>query len=325
MKLLNTPLRWILSPFLRPFLAMPGKSHQGALPPLTEAERQILANAEAHVRSLSEGIGERSVRSGLEQAADYVLAELYALGYTPGVHEFTVDGHRYRNIDIEIRGAAHPDQIVVVGAHYDTVFGSPGADDNATGVAALFELARLLKDSKPDRTLRMVFFANEEHPLHQSAWESMGSFFYARACRERGENVVAMLVLEMLGVYSDAEGSQSYPYPFSLFYPSRGNFVAFVGNYRSRSLVRRCLGSFRSHTAFPSEGGAPPELFRDIGRSDHWSFWQFGYPGVMVTDTSNFRYRHYHTSQDTPDKLDFERLARVTAGLARTVSELADA
>jgi len=325
MKILDTPLRWILYPFVRPFLAMPGKTHRGELPPLTPGEREILVNLQRHVGKLAGEIGERNIHKGLEDGKQYVVETLKALGYVPDIHEFALDGFQYANIETEIRAASRSDEILVIGAHYDTVFNSPGADDNASGVAALFEIARLLKASRPARTIRIVFFANEEHPLNTSAWESMGSFFYAKRCHERGENLVGMLVLEMLGIYSDGGGSQTYPYPLSLFYPQVANFIAFVGNYRSRDLVRRSVASFRSHTAFPSEGGAPPELFRDIGRSDHWSFWQFGYQGVMVTDTSNFRYRDYHTPADTPDRLDFERMTRVTAGLARTVSELAGA
>lgn len=325
MKIFNTALKWILYPFVRKIIAMPGRKHIGPLPALTGDEQQIRQNLHRHIEKLAVEIGERNVHKGLQAGADYVRCALQSLGYSTAIHEFPLDGRTYFNIETEIPGSSLAPEILVIGAHYDTVFGSPGADDNASGVAALLEIARLLKDSKPARTIRLVAFANEEHPLNTSAWESMGSFFYARRCHERNENIVGMLSLEMLAVYSDEENSQHYPKPFNLFYPTVADFIGFVGNMSSKELVHKCIASFRSHTAFPSEGTAAPDAIPDIGRSDHWSFWQFGYQGVMVTDTSNFRYPLYHTADDTPDKLDFDRFARVTAGLSRVVSDLAKA
>jgi len=131
-----------------------------------------------------------------------------------------------------------------------------------------------------------------------------------------------MLSLETMGCFSEAEGSQSYPLPFSLFYPSRGNFIAFVGNLESRSLVHRAIACFREHARFPSEGGAVPGFIQGVGWSDHWSFWQAGYPAIMITDTAPFRYAHYHLATDTPDRIDFESLARITAGLEKVVEDL---
>jgi hypothetical protein len=150
----------------------------------------------------------------------------------------------------------------------------------------------------------------------------MGSLRYARRARERGEPVVAMLSLETIGYFSDEEGSQRYPFPFSLFYPSRGNFLAFVGNLASRDLVQRVVGSFRLHSPLPSEALAAPGWIAGIGWSDHWSFWRLGYPAVMITDTALFRYRHYHKPTDTPDKVDYEKLARITLGLEQTIRDL---
>jgi Zn-dependent M28 family amino/carboxypeptidase len=152
----------------------------------------------------------------------------------------------------------------------------------------------------------------------------MGSLVYARQCRQRNENIVAMLSLETIGYYSTAKGSQKYPFPVGLFYPSRGDFVAIVGNRANARLVRRCIASFRRQASFPSEGAALPGRLPGIDWSDHWSFWQAGYPGIMVTDTAPFRYPHYHTEQDTPDKLDYERLARVVAGLDKVLEDLAN-
>jgi Zn-dependent M28 family amino/carboxypeptidase len=202
------------------------------------------------------------------------------------------------------------------------VLGAPGANDNGTGVAAMLALARRFSGQKPRRTLRFVAFANEEPPHFQTA--EMGSVVYAQRSRERSENVVAMLSLETLGYYDDAQGSQVYPPPIGLFYPSTGNFVGFVSNVSSRKLLRDVVGDFRSHTRFPSEGAALPAVIPGVGWSDHWAFWQAGYPALMVTDTAPFRYPHYHTGADTPDKIDYERLARVVAGLERSIRRLAE-
>jgi Zn-dependent M28 family amino/carboxypeptidase len=198
--------------------------------------------------------------------------------------------------------------------------GSPAANDNASGVAAILCLARSLAGLAGDRSLRLVAFVNEEAPYART--QQMGSWVYARRCRERGEQVTAMLSLETIGYYDDTPDSQKYPRPLHLLYPSTGNFIAFVGNTRSARLVRRVVGSFRRSEPFPAEGTVVPDAFRDISRSDHWSFWQEGYPALMVTDTAPFRYPYYHTPDDTPEKIDFERLARVVRGLQQVIAEL---
>jgi Zn-dependent M28 family amino/carboxypeptidase len=226
------------------------------------------------------------------------------------------------NLEVEIQGKTRPEEIVVLGAHYDSAIGCPGANDNGSAVASLLALARSWRGRTPARTLRFVALANEEPPFFQT--EQMGSLVYARRCRERNERVVAMLSLETMGYYSTAQGSQKYPFPVGLFYPSRGDFIAFVGNTGNAKLVRQCVAAFRRHAQFPSEGGALPGGLPGIGWSDHWAFWQVGYPALMVTDTAPFRYPHYHTPQDTPDKLDYDRLARVVTGLEKVIGELAD-
>jgi Zn-dependent M28 family amino/carboxypeptidase len=227
------------------------------------------------------------------------------------------------NVEARTLGGDRRSEIVVAGAHYDSVLGCPGADDNATGVAALLELARTLRATRCARTVRFVFFASEEPPHFEG--EEMGSRVYARACKERGERVVAMLSLESLGCYSDEPGSQSYPAGLGLLYPSRGNFVAFVGNLRSRGLVRESIRVFRRTTAFPSERAATFGWIPGVGWSDHASFWVEGIPAAMVTDTAPFRNPRYHTPNDAPESVDFARLARVVAGLTRVVRSLGGA
>jgi Zn-dependent M28 family amino/carboxypeptidase len=305
---------------------MPGKSHVGPLPPLTDDERTLVGRLEAHVRRLAGDIGERNLwqPDRLAAAAQYIDATLGDAALHVISQEFAVERLTVRNIEAEIRGASRANEIIVVGAHYDSVLSCPGANDNATGTAAALEIARCLAARhRLARTIRIVAFVNEEPPFFQTS--NMGSLVYARRARERGDRIVAMLSLETIGWYSDMPGSQRYPLPlpFGFIYPTTANFLAFVGNSQSRKLTRRALGSFRRLTAFPSEGAAVPAWIPGIGWSDHWAFWQQGYSAVMVTDTALYRYPHYHTETDTPDKVDYDKLARVTAGLARVVEELA--
>jgi Zn-dependent M28 family amino/carboxypeptidase len=221
---------------------------------------------------------------------------------------------------VEVKGGARASEIVIVGAHYDSVLGAPGANDNGSGVAAVIELARLFAAEKPARTLRLVAFVNEEPPFYHS--DAMGSRHYARRSKERGENILAMLSLETIGYYSNLPGSQRYPFPLGLFYPSTGNFIAFVSNLTSRALLHETLASFRRHAGIPSEGVAAPAIIPGVDWSDHWSFWREGWAALMVTDTAPYRYPHYHSAQDTPEKVDYERLARVVTGLHGMLREL---
>ena len=303
---------------------MPGRSYQGT--PDRGAETAALATAlRAHVVQLAEVIGERNVdrREELDRAAAYIGAAFGALGCEVETQRFEVGDTSVDNLECELRGASVPEESIVVGAHYDSVEGSLGANDNASGVAALLEVARQLSQSPRARTLRFVAFVNEEPPFFQTP--EMGSVVYAEKVSRESGHVVAMLSLETIGFYSDAPGSQNYPPLLHLFYPDRGDFVAFVANPASRSLVRQVIRSFRdSGAAIPSEAIAAPGFIEGVGWSDHWSFWQHGIPAIMVTDTALFRYREYHTSQDTPDKLDYVRMASVVDGVVAAVRDLAD-
>lgn len=249
----------------------------------------------------------------MRAAAAYIEASLVDSGLR--VERQTYDDGE--NLIAEITGG---DEIVVIGAHYDSVEGSPGADDNASGVAALLAMACSFAKARPRRTLRFVFFANEEPPHFQT--ESMGSWRYARRCHERGERIAAMLSVESIAYFSDARGSQQYPPLLSPFYPDTANFIAFVGNLASRSLVKQCAKSFARHSKVPVESAALPELIPEVGWSDQWAFWRFGWPALMVTDTAPFRNPHYHTSTDTPETLDYARFALVTEGLTGVAADL---
>ncbi len=304
-------------------ICMPGRSHSGPLPAMTPEERALQERLHTHVKALAGDIGPRSLlfRDGLNRAAEYVEAEFQRLGLEVKFQPYEVQSKEVRNIEVEWTGDSRPEEIVLLGAHYDGVLACPAANDNASGVAALFEIARLLHGRRLARTVRFVAFVNEEPPYF--ATENMGSHVYAQRSKKRGENIVAMIALETIGYYSDEKGSQHYPPPFSFFYPDRGNFIGFVGNLSSRRLVRQCIASFRRHTPFPSEGVTAPAWMGGIHWSDHRSFWNAGYPALMITDTALFRYAHYHTAQDTPGKLTYEGFARVVAGITRMVEEVA--
>lgn len=305
-------------------MRMPGHSHTGPLPPLTADEARLSDRLREHVTVLADKIGERNTLRyrALQQTAAYITDRFRELGLTVHEEPYRVGDKEVVNLAAEVKGTQHPDEVVVIGAHYDTVPGSPGANDNGSGVAALLELARLFADKKPDRTVRFITFVNEEPPYFQT--DEMGSRVYARRAKGRGEKIVAMLSLETIGCYSDAPKSQHYPPPFNRFYPETGNFIGFVSDLGSRAMLHRTIATFRATTQFPSEGLAAPGWIQGIGWSDHWSFWQEGYPAVMVTDTAPFRYHFYHEADDTPEKLDYARMARVVAGIERVVADLSE-
>ena len=255
-------------------------------------------------------------------AAQYIERSLATSGYSVERQAFPIeqDSVTVVNLIAEIRGSSRREEIVVIGAHYDSAGDAPGADDNASGVAALLALARTFAGTNPERTLRFVAFANEEPPHFQT--RDMGSWQYARRCKERGETIVAMLSLESLGYYDPSPGSQHYPRPLAAIYPDRGDFIGFAGNLRSRALVSTCVRAFRTASAFPAESAVLPEVIPEIGWSDQWSFWQFGWPALMVTDTAPFRNPHYHTLSDLPETLDYERMAAAVEGLTGVVRAL---
>ena len=327
---------WLATLVLLAFLAVgygalhymtgvPGRSHRGPLPALTDEEMALAASLKLHIASIAAREHNITHYDELEKVAPHIEATLASFGYAVGRQEFSADGRLVRNIDAAIEPPAEkPDpEVIVVGAHYDSAPGTPGANDNGSGAAAVIELARLLRDldRKSGKRIRFVLFVNEEPPYFMT--EAMGSLRYARALAERRERVVAMYSLETIGFYSSEPGSQHYPAPFGLIYPDRGDFIAFVGMLGSRPLLQETLRSFRAHTAFPSIGGVAPGFIPGIAWSDHWSFAEHGFQAVMVTDTALFRYPHYHLPSDTPDKVDSEQLARVVKGIERVVRDLA--
>lgn len=303
---------------------MPGKSFSGPALEPSKRENRLSEDLSRDVHKLSVEIGERNLdhENALDLTAAMIDAELTAYGYDSQRLEYEVRGNKVANLEGTKKGSSRADEIIVIGAHYDSVEGSPGADDNGSGVAALLAIARAVAADHFARTVRFVAFVNEEPPYF---WhDSMGSLVYARACKARGDKISEMISLETMGYFSDDEDSQKYPFPLSYFYPSEGNFIAFVGNTSSRSSVRGAIGAFRNAARVPSEGGVYPGFLPGIGWSDQWSFWQVGYPGIMITDTAPFRNPNYHTQKDLPPSMDFDRFAKVVEGVIDVVRAFAN-
>jgi peptidase M28-like protein len=309
-------------------IRMPGKNISKTAP-LSPDEVTLREEVRADVQKLAGEIGERNMRHypQLNAAADFIENSFSRAGLHPRRDSYELHGQACHNIEAEIPGT-HP-EIILIGAHYDSVFGSPGANDNGSGVAAMLALARRFANRQPERrltqtpykTLRFVAFVNEEPPYFLSG--EMGSLVYARRCKERGEKISAMISLETIGYFSDAPNSQIYPSrALGAFYPKVGNFIGFVSNVHSRTLLRRAIALFREHAKIPSEGAALPWFIPGVSWSDQWSFWKNGYPGIMVTDTAPFRYPYYHSADDTPDKLDYDRFTLVVSGMEKVIEGL---
>ena len=305
-------------------LSMPGANPVGNIPALTDSQQLLRDRLRSHVEYLAGTIGERNTEhpGTLARTVEYLDARFREAGLVPHRLEYDAAQGPFVNLEAEIYGVTRPQEIIVIGAHYDSAWPAPGADDNASGVAALLELARYYADRRFDRTVRLVAFPNEESPHYGT--DRMGSKVYARQANERGDNIIAMYSLEMLGYYDTKAGSQRFPRVIEPFYPDRGDFLAFVANVASTGLLRRTVGLFREHAAIPSYGlAAPMMLVPDIRRSDHAMFWPHGFPAVMITDTAGFRNPHYHRHSDRPDTLDYDRLALAVEGLAATFAGLA--
>lgn len=276
------------------------------------------------VHVLSADIGSRSYleTEKLDAAADYIEGRLSSYGYAVTRQPFTYREKTYHNLIAEKPGTdAGIEGILVVGAHYDTVAGTPGADDNASGVAGLLELARLTAEKPMRRTVRFVAFCLEEPPVFRT--HDMGSYVYAKSLYDAGAKVHGMISLEMIGFYCATKGCQMYPLPmFRWFYPDRGEFISFVGNYSSRSFANSVKKAFLAASSVPVESLNGISLIPGVDLSDHLNFWRFGYPAFMVTDTAFYRNPNYHDPGDTADTLNYDRMAGLVTGLYIALSGL---
>jgi hypothetical protein len=272
------------------------------------------AALERHVRTLAETYHPRSVENPaqLEAAGNYVLAEMRAAGATPAVQDVDVDGTHYRNFIARFGPSEGP--LLVIGAHYDSCADTPGADDNASGVAALLELTRLLAANPPAHSVELVAYTLEEPPYFRT--DSMGSFWHARELDRQGRKVRLMVSLETIGYYRDDPKSQTFPAPgIGLLYPDKGNFIAVVGAFRDFGAMRRLKALFKGASDLPVETINAPASVPGVDYSDHASYWRFDMPAVMVTDTAFLRNPNYHQPGDTPDTLDYARMAKVVRAM----------
>lgn len=293
---------------------------QGTIP-AAEQKNRLAEALKGHVYKLSHEIGSRNVYAcrQLAAAADYIIYQFQALGYQVALQHYDAGERTFKNIIARRQGRTKPAEFVVIGAHYDT-HNNPGADDNASGIAALLELARLAAARPPaDRSLEFAAFVNEEPPFFHS--EKMGSRVYTKLAKAQGKQIKAGLVLEMLGYYREEAKSQSYPESLTGLYPDTANFIAIVNNHASDRLAAMVVEYFRQGTDFPVQQIAA-EKVPEGDFSDHWSFWQEGYPALMVTDTSFYRYAHYHQPTDTYEKLNYENMSKVVTGLQAVIAAL---
>lgn len=283
-------------------------------------------NLQEHLRdvvtTLAGKIGVRTYRDveRLDRAARSIADQFASFGYRVTRQPFRFSGNTYQNVIAELTGTASPEKILVIGAHYDTVRTTPGADDNASGVAGVLGLARLMAGKPLRKTVRFVAFALEEPPVYRSS--DMASYHYAKSLKERNERVEGMVCLEMIGYFCDKDGCQHYPFPFmNLRYPKRGNYISLVGNLGSKAFTEAVAQGFSHGTDLPVITLNAPFFVPGIDFSDHWSFYQFGYQALMVTDTAFYRNPHYHAPTDLPQTLDYARMVKVVEGLKKAIEE----
>lgn len=277
---------------------------------------------EAHVRKLSVELGPRdeSHIENLDRVAAYIKSEFSQTGASVSEQPYRVQGKSYRNVVAQF-GPESAERIVV-GAHYDTAGPLPGADDNASGVAGLIELARLLGRQQPPMRVELVAFSLEEPPYFRTT--GMGSSVHAESLRTQNVRVRAMFSLEMIGYFSDAANSQRFPIGvLGALYPSTGNYIAVVGRLSDGFLVRRTKAAMRHAAPLPVYSINAPSFVPGVDFSDQLNYWHAGYGAVMITDTAFYRNFNYHTAEDTAEKLDYKRMAMVVEGVYAAVWELA--
>jgi Zn-dependent M28 family amino/carboxypeptidase len=281
---------------------------------------------ESHIRRLEGVRHPLAAPAALERAADFIAKTFREFGYAPEVHPVPVHGREFRNL-IATRPGRSPERVLVI-AHYDTVEISPGADDNASGVAVLLELARLFQTTRPERTLQFVAVALEEpESMARPGVHSLrGSRALAAHARNRGWKIAGAVVLESVA-YADDAIPQNVPDGTPVATPERGDFLAVVGNEASQGLVEAFIdATARRGVPLPCVPLVVPgrgESLPDTRRSDHASFWDRGYPAIMLTDTANFRNPHYHAETDTLETLNLEFAARVCRATAALVAKTA--
>lgn len=303
-------LSWFI--FVLPLISMPTAGVAEAM-----NREEIRANLTAHLRYLSVTLGDRSIYrpENLKKAEDYVFRAFQEMGYAPRRQTFIYQRQEVSNV---IAGDQDACGYYILGAHFDTVAGTPGADDNASGVAVLLEVARLAQGKK---TWTFIGFTTEEPPAFFTPY--MGSRVYAKEARKRQDKILGMLCLEMVGYYRQEPGSQELPLPLRLMgYPTTGNFIGLVSDRRSKPLLERLDRAIKQGCNLPTVTLAVPlggHILPEVRLSDHANFWDEGYPAIMLTDTAFMRNPHYHGPGDVMENLDLEAMVELTLGLVNFV------
>lgn len=296
-------------------------------PPQPKELSDLAARLRGHVVMLSRTIGERDAygRKGRDRARDYVRERFAAAGYAPKTLAYgskwmagVPNDTSFQNVEAVLlsRGPERSDAYVI-GAHYDSAPGTPGADDNASGAAVLLEVARLLKEAKPGREVRFVAFGTEEPPSFGT--RNMGSWHYASGLKDGGVGVRGVIVLEMLGFYNPRPDGQLYPPFLQLFYPATGDYVGAVADAGSRALLGRFESGWRAASRSPLVASVLPGPFSSLALSDQLNFWELGFPALMISDTAFYRNPNYHESSDLPETLDYEKMAEAARAIAAAV------
>ncbi len=288
-------------------------------------KNSIHAQLRQHVDCLATEIGPRILAKPdtIEATTSYLISQWNKMGYEVREETYESSDGPATNLIVEIEGTQATNEVIVLGAHYDTVATTPGADDNASAVAVLLETSRLLRGFQPKRTIRFISFACEEAPY--MSLDSMGSQYHAREAKKRGEQI-AMLCLEMVGYFRDEPNSQQVPASIPKWlhplFPKRGNFLAAIGNLNSCQLSWTFRRGFKKATKLGLFSLCLPESIEETRRSDNSSFWDQGYPALMLTDTSFLRNPNYHQPSDTADTLDYHAMTEVTLGVTSSVKRL---
>jgi len=300
-----------------------------ATPPPAASSHTHLAeineeNLKQHIYMLAGEIGERNIKrpEGLINAAHYISRQWQAMGYPIHTQGYYAHDIPCANLEITQRGIGNPDRVIVVAAHYDTIGGCPGANDNGSGLAVMIEMARVVRALRLTSTVRFVALVNEEPPFFGT--EHMGSWIYAHHASKRGDDIQLAVILDTLGYYNHQPGSQLYPPLFGMAYPDKGDFVAFVSNLRSSRKASRFASAFGQTKHLPYQKVIAPQIIPGMNWNAQTPFSLHGYRAVMVTDTGPYRYPFYHSAKDTPEKLDYSHLALITQGLVDAVATLAN-
>lgn len=282
--------------------------------------KSIRDNLHLHVDTLSNEIGPRNSQyyPALLKTYHYIEQQMSKYNSELSIQDYHYEKKDYHNLILEYQGNELPDEIIVIGAHYDTVLNSPGADDNASGIACLLELIRLLHQYQTKRTVRFVAFTLEEPPFFGT--EQMGSYVYARSCRNKNENIVSMIALEMLGFYTEKRNSQKHPFSHAnQQYPDKGNFIALISNEKSHHLNKLFTSYIKETSLIEAHSYIPNHYTPEIELSDHASFWKHDYPAFMITDTAFFRNPNYHEVNDNIETINFRYFTRLVFSLIHAI------